>query len=144
MTAVGFDCALVESNHFEGISTQGGHGGGSLGKILGRLFDCAGEAIQGCECGLGVLGITERFGAAQCTVAGIVAGFLCGFVAFDRFGVFEGGLFEGARLSDVLLPLAQLLTYAVDAHAPNQRVAPLAYTTTACDHSFLERVIPRP
>jgi hypothetical protein len=58
--------------------------------------------------------------------------------------LFEGGLFEGARLSDVLLPLAQLLTYAVDAHAPNQRVAPLAYTTTACDHSFLERVIPRP
>jgi hypothetical protein len=58
--------------------------------------------------------------------------------------LFEGGLFEDARLSDVLLPLAQLLTYAVDAHAPNQRVAPLAYTTTACDHSFLERVIPRP
>ncbi len=46
MVAVGLDGPLVQGHDLLRIAAQGGHRGGALGQILGRLLDGAGECIE--------------------------------------------------------------------------------------------------
>ena len=52
MMAVGLDGPLVERDDFAGVAVQGGDRRRPLIKILGRLFDGAGEPIEQIEGGL--------------------------------------------------------------------------------------------
>ena len=73
VVVIDLDGPLVEGHHFAGISAQGGHGGGPLRQVLGRLLDGAGEAVQHGQGLGGLAGIAEGLGAGQRALAGVVA-----------------------------------------------------------------------
>ena len=88
---VGLDRPFVKGDDLERISAYRRDRCAALIEVVGGVFDGAKEIIEDVQRTLGIVRVTQRLGAAQAALTGVIAGLLGGLVALDGLLIAAAG-----------------------------------------------------